>query len=147
MDIKHRTKQLLAAVAVAGAVTAGTAGMAFAADTGSGVATDPSAQAHPGLRRHARLALGTVVADTIGIERSELRDALRSGQSIAEVAQAHGVDPQAVVDAVLQAINARVDQAVANGRIDADRGATIKAKAAEKVPTFVNRHFGQGANA
>jgi hypothetical protein len=147
MDLKHRTKQLVAAVALAGAVTAGTAGMAFAADAGSTPAKDPSAQSHPGLRLRARAALGTVVANTIGIPRSELRDALKGGQTIAQVAQDHGVDPQAVVDAALKAVDGRVDQAVTNGKISSDRGATIKAKAAEKAPNLLNRQFGQGANA
>lgn len=143
MDLKHRTKQFVAAVALAGAVTAGTAGVAFAADGGTGTATDAQTQLqHP--RRAAR-ALGTVVANTIGIERSALRDGLRNGQSIAEIAQANGVDPQVVIDAALAAINGRVDQAVANGRITAERGDSIKAKAAERAPTFVNRHFGANA--
>jgi hypothetical protein len=142
MDIKHRTKQLVATVALAGAVTAGTAGMAFAADGDSGQAKEPSAQtAHPRLR--ARHAIGGVVASTIGIERADLRAALKSGQSVAEIAQAHNVEPQAVVDAVVSAVNQRVDEAVANGRITAERGDTIKGKVAERANTLVNRHFGQ----
>ena len=142
MDIKHRTKQLVATVALAGAVTAGTAGVAFAADGTSGQAKDPSAQAaHPRLR--ARLALGDLVAKTIGIERADLRAALKSGQSVAEIAQAHDVDPQAVVDAVVSAVNQRVDQAVTDGRITAERGDTIKGKVTDRVNTLLNRHFGQ----
>ncbi|HEX5587084.1 MAG TPA: hypothetical protein VFZ17_07230 [Acidimicrobiia bacterium] len=142
MDIKHRTKQLVATVALAGAVTAGTAGMAFAADGTSAPAKDPSTQAaHPRLR--ARHALGGLVAKTIGIERADLRAALKSGQSVAEIAQAHNVDPQAVVDAVVSAVNQRVDQAVANGKITAERGDTIKGKVADRANTLVNRHFGQ----
>jgi hypothetical protein len=144
MDIRHRTKQLVATVALAGAVTAGTAGVAVAADGGDGTTTDPSAQGHRHPRRAIR-ALGTVVADTIGIERYELREALRSGQSISEVAQANGVDPQAVVDALLTAINDRVDRRVANGWISEERGAEIKEKAAERVQQLVDRHFGSGA--
>ena len=145
MDIKHRTKQLVATVVLAGAVTAGTAGVAVAADGDSATAADPSAQVrHP--RRLVRAA-GAVVANAVGIERAELRDALKSGQSIAEVAQANGVDPQVVLDAVLDAVNDRVDRAVTNGRISEERGATIKAEAAERVPNLLDRHFGQGANA
>jgi len=144
MDMKHRTKQLIATVALAGAVTAGTAGVAFAADGSSGAATNPSGQVrHP---RAAR-ALGGVVADTIGISRADLRTALKSGQTIRQVATDHGVDPQKVVDAALAAVNTRVDQAVANGRISADRGATIKAKAAERAPQLLDHVFGQKAAA
>src|SRR5690606_31442681 len=39
-----------------------------------------------------------VVAAIIGVEVDDLRTALREGQSIADVAEANGVDPDAVVD-------------------------------------------------
>jgi len=145
MDIKHRTKQLVATVALAGAVTAGTAGMAFAADGDSAPAKDPTAQAaHPRLR--ARLALGDLVAKTIGIERADLRSELKSGKTVTEVAQAHDVDPQAVVDAVVSAVNQRVDEAVASGKITAERGDTIKGKVTDRVNTLMNRQFTQQAS-
>ena len=88
-----------------------------------------------------------VVADTIGISRADLRDALKSGQTIRQVATDHGVDPQAVVDAALAALNGRVDEAVANGRISAERGDTIKGKAAERAPQLLDHVFGQHAGA
>ena len=40
-------------------------------------------------------------ATAIGITEDELRTALQSGQSLAEIAQAHGVTPQAVIDALV----------------------------------------------
>jgi hypothetical protein len=59
---------------------------------------------HPGLRHrarcHARRLLhraGGIVAETIGIDRKELRQELRSGKTIAEIATGHGVDPQSVL--------------------------------------------------
>ena len=54
MDSK--IKKLVATVALAGAVTVGTAGVAVAAEAGSG-STEPAAQTgkrHPGLRREVR---------------------------------------------------------------------------------------------
>jgi hypothetical protein len=80
-------------------------------------------------------------AETIGIEVATLRDALRDGQSIAEVAQASGVDPQAVIDALVAAGNAAIDEAVANGRIDEERAAELRAGLAEHAELFVNRTF------
>lgn len=41
------------------------------------------------------------VAEAIGVTPEELRTALQSGQSIAQVAQAHGVDPQKAIDALV----------------------------------------------
>src|SRR5262245_11107550 len=141
MDIKHRTKQLVATVALAGAVTAGTAGVAFAADSTSTSAKDPSEQRdrHPVLR--ARPALSGYVANQIGITRAELRDGLKSGQSIADIATAHDVDVQTLVNAIVEKVDQRVDQAVQNGRISAERGETIKSKVPDRVNTLVNRHF------
>jgi uncharacterized protein (DUF433 family) len=46
----------------------------------------------------------TVAAETIGITRGELLQALREGQSLEEIAEAHGVDPQDVREAQNEAI-------------------------------------------
>jgi hypothetical protein len=46
----------------------------------------------------------TVAAETIGITRDELLQALREGQSLKEIAEAHGVDPQDVREAQNEAI-------------------------------------------
>lgn len=52
-----------------------------------------------------------VAARTIGVSTADLAAALRAGRSIAQVAQAHGVRPAAVVDVV---VNAALAQAQAN---------------------------------
>jgi hypothetical protein len=141
MDIKHRTKQLVAGVALAGAVTAGTAGVAVAAE-GDGSGSAPAAAEHHPRRAIRRIA--HVVRDALGVEHGALREALESGQSIAEYATSLGQDPQVVVDALLDAVSTRVDRAVANGRITAERGEEITANAPARVDTLMNRHFGQG---
>ena len=66
-------------------------------------------------------------------------EALRDGQSIADVAQANGVDPRAVVDALVDAGNAALDEAVANGRIDEERAAELRAEPPRARPDFVDR--------
>jgi hypothetical protein len=50
--------------------------------------------------RARRAAAVATAADTIGVSVEDLRAALREGQSVAEVAEANGVEPQAVVDAL-----------------------------------------------
>lgn len=85
-------------------------------------------------------------SETIGIDAKELVEQLRAGKSVAEVATEHGVDPQAVVDAIVAKVNAWVDEAVAAGKLDAEKAAQIKEKAPEKVAKMVNAHRepGQG---
>ena len=143
MDSK--IKKLVATVALAGAVTVGTAGVAAAAE-GGGTSTDPSAQTgkgHPGLRRAVRHRAITIVTDTLGVSREDLRTALKGGQSISEYATSLTQDPQAVTDALVNAANAKLDQLVADGKIKQDRADTIKGKVPARVDTFMNRHFGQ----
>ena len=82
------------------------------------------------------------VADTIGIEEDALRDALQDGQTIAEVAAANGVEPQAVIDALVAETTERFDQLVADGRLDQAEADERIAEATEKITTFVNEGFG-----
>jgi len=145
-------KKLVATVALAGAVTVGTAGAAFAADgsgSGSG-ATDPSAQTgkgHPALRRAVRRGAVKVITDTLGVSRQDLRAALKGGQTISQYATSLGKDPQALKDALVKAADTKLDQLVADGKLQQDRADTIKGKVPARVDTLLNRQFGQHAPA
>jgi hypothetical protein len=148
MDSKLR--KLVATVALAGAVTVGTAGVAAAADNGGTSSTDPSAQTakgHPGLRRLVRRAGAKVVADTLGVTRQDLRTALKGGQTISEYATSLGKDPKTVSDALVTAANSKLDQLVAAGKLQQDRADTIKGKLPARVDKVMNHHFGQQAPA
>ena len=59
-----------------------------------------------------------IAGQTIGVDEDAFWEALESGQTVAEIAQANGVDPQAVVDAVIAAETAVIDQELAVGYID-----------------------------
>jgi hypothetical protein len=80
----------------------------------------------------------STAAATIGIEVQELVDAVRAGQTIADVATANGVAPQSVIDALLAEINTRIDQAAADGKIPAERAQQMKERALERTTRFVN---------
>ena len=57
----------------------------------------------------------SAVAGVIGIPEADLVAALESGQSLADVAGAHNVDPQTVIDALVAAARSKLDAAVAAG--------------------------------
>jgi hypothetical protein len=80
-----------------------------------------------------------VSAKTIGITPETLVNALRSGQSIAQVTQAHGVDVQAVVNALVQAADARVGQAVGDHTLTGAQGAKIEAALPAAFTKVVDR--------
>jgi hypothetical protein len=79
-----------------------------------------------------------VAADKIGVQPRDLIDARRNGQSIADVANEHQVDPRDVVNAIVDAANQRIDQAVASGRLPQDKANDLKAKVPELADKFVN---------
>lgn len=85
-------------------------------------------------------------AQTIGIEVQELKDGLKSGKTVAEVASENGSSGDAVIAALVSKANAAIDQAVADGKLDASKAEEAKAKAAERITKFVNeggpRHQG-----
>jgi hypothetical protein len=146
MDSK--IKKLVAGVALAGALTVGTAGVAFAAD-GPGTAPDPSAQTgrHPGLRMKVRKAVVKVVTETLGVSRQDLRTALQGGQTLAQYTTSLGKDPQTVVDALTNAATAKLDQLVADGTITQARADTVKGNLPGRIDKLMNRQFGERASA
>jgi hypothetical protein len=88
--------------------------------------TTDDAEGHPGRpfgeHRGERLA---VAAEALGISEEDLLAALQDGQSIAQVAEAEGVDVQAVVDALVTEATARL--------------AEIEAALPERMTELVNR--------
>jgi hypothetical protein len=104
---------------------------------------DYRADHHP--VRAARKDSIAVAAATIGVDPKDLVTARRAGQSIADVAAAHNVGEQTVIDAVVTDLSQKIDQAVTNGTIKAERAAAIKARLPEKVKQLVEATGGHQA--
>jgi uncharacterized protein (DUF433 family) len=143
-------------VLIATATTAavlGTAGISIAGATSddgtstkpadaAATATRPGAGANREARRaHRRHRVGQaleVAAATIGIERADLVKALREGKTIAKVATAHNVDPQAVVDALVHSAEEKLDAAVTAGKLSSERATEIESHLEDRVTRLVN---------
>ncbi|MEO8694960.1 MAG: hypothetical protein ABI658_15645 [Acidimicrobiales bacterium] len=80
----------------------------------------------------------SVAATTIGVTADELRTALQSGQSIADVATAKGVAPQAVIDAMVAAMNQRLAESVTAGKLTQAKADELAATAATRIADVVN---------
>jgi hypothetical protein len=140
-------KKMVASVAVAGALAAGTVGLAssaYAADDAGGGKPAATAANHPRLRRVVLHRAAKITADTLQVSRADLRTALKSGQSVNEYIGTLGQDPAAVKDALVNAADGALDKAVANGRIDQARADEIKGKVPARVDKLMDHHFGQG---
>lgn len=93
---------------------------------------------------HGHANLG-VAASTIGISVDELRSALQSGQSIADVATAHGVSPQTVIDALVADAKSHLADEVASGRITQAQADQIGADLEQRITDFVNHAGAPGS--
>jgi hypothetical protein len=89
----------------------------------------------PGFSHGAEAA---AVAKAIGISETDLREQLRSGKTIAEVAKAKGVDVSKVIDALVADATTRIDQAVTDKHITAERAASIKQGLKDRITRLVN---------
>jgi hypothetical protein len=131
-------KKILATVVTA--VVIGGAGVAVASAASPATSSSTTAK-KSGPRAVAGLKLRKLAFDaaatTIGISPADLLQAMKGNHSIADVAQAHGVAEQKVVDATISAVDAKVQAAVSSGAITSDQAATIEKVAAKRVPKVI----------
>lgn len=98
-----------------------------------------------GFKAHFGGPLLSVAAEALGIDVGELKQALRSGDSLEEVASAQGVDYDTVTEAIHDAVKTRLDAAVAEG-LDQARADEILSKLDEALASgdFPAFHPGRG---
>ncbi len=138
--MQHSWKQSIGVLTVACGLVVGTAGVAMAEagnPSGSGDAASATGQGRHVRRGAIKAAFDAAVA-TIGIEPQALKDAVKGGQTVGQVADANGSSAQAVVDAVVAALEGKVDAAVAAGTIDSARAAKVKERIPAAADRFVN---------
>jgi hypothetical protein len=83
------------------------------------------------------------IAAAIGIEEDALRAELDNGQSIADVAEANGVDPSVIVDLLVDQAEERIATKVEDGRITEEEAAEKLADVEERAEDRVERVRGE----
>jgi hypothetical protein len=128
-------KRLLAAAATTAILATGgvaVAGAAQNSSSNSGDTTSTTAAAGP-----HRAARAGVVAQLIGIAPAELRKEVKAGKTIAQVAEAHHVDPKTLESELVSKIDSAIDAAASNGKITSDRAGELKGKVPDRVTKLV----------
>ncbi len=87
------------------------------------------------------------VAKQLGMTPQDLLTELRSGKSLADVAKAKGLDEQKVIDSLVSAADARIDQAVKDGKLAQDKADTMKAKLPDRIKALVEHQGFKGGHA
>ena len=117
-----------------------------AATTASG--SDPSASPSPG--PHSRGGFGgpgaffgvNLVQDAataIGVSEQTLQGDLQSGQTVAQVATAHGKTAQDVITALVGDETTAIDSLVSSGKLTSSQASQIKANLTQMVTDFVDQ--------
>ena len=86
-----------------------------------------------------RGSLLRAAAQYVGVTPRELVRELRSGRSLAQVAQAHGKTREGLKAALLQTVRARLDRALAAGRITTAQHAQRLARAERLLDRLIDR--------
>ena len=97
--------------------------------------------AHGPATRFAKLE---AAASYLGVDRAELRQALRSGKSLADVARQNGKSVDGLVAALTKEATERLDAAVAAGRLTDAQRDELSSRLEERIRSFVNRTFERG---
>lgn len=89
-------------------------------------------------RDERRQAMESTAATALGMSVADLQAQLQSGKTLAQIAQAKGVEVQKVIDALVAEANTRIDQAASAGKLDASKVPTLKQEAAQRITSMVN---------
>jgi transposase-like protein len=143
-------KRIVTPIAIGGVLLIGatSAGFASSAYASTPAATSPVQSANHGVgawvrshRRQIAHAVVTISAKTIGVSDQSLVSDLRSGKSIAEVANDHGVSTQTVVNALVTAADAAVGKAVTDHKLTSAQATKIEAVLPGRATKVVKRVF------
>jgi hypothetical protein len=96
-------------------------------------------------RLQLRSAVLSISAKAIGLSRQDLATDLRSGQSIAAVADAHHVSTRSVVNALVGAADTELSKVSASHKLSSAQVTKIKQKLQTDVVKLVDHRFGQKA--
>jgi len=148
-------KSKIIASSIAGlALLGGTVGFALA-ETSTADAATKTAQAQVtqdaptahGFLRHHRRELRKEALDAtakiLNMTPTQLRTDLKSGESVAQVAQAQGVPTTTVIGDLVKDVDARINTLVTNDVITKDFATKVEAKVPAVVTKAVNHQFGK----
>ena len=86
--------------------------------------------------------IGKVLLE-VGLDPASVREGFANGQTLGDTAEANGISPETIVDAIVDAMTERLNQAIADGKLTpeeaAEKAAGIPERATEIVDTIPER--------
>ncbi len=79
-----------------------------------------------------------LVGDLLDMEEDAVWEALESGQTVAQLAEERGADPQTIIDAIVADARAEIDSELAGGTVTAEEAASLLAEVELETTALVN---------
>ncbi len=137
-DAGERVGEVLAPLIADGTLTQSQADAVTDAFVTAGEQRQAERQERQGERQDNREEQQAALAAELGISVDDLTEALQSGQTLAEVAEANGSSAEAVIAFMEGELADHLAESVANGDIDQERADEIAANASERIAERVN---------
>jgi ribosomal protein S20 len=142
VEVMNAKTKVWVSVGLASAMLAA-AGSAFAASTDSSANQQQQAQqqnVHHGQKGwQGGFAKNQQLLSLLKTDSQTLINELKAGKSLADVASAHGVSEQQVIDLLTSQESQEIDQAVQAGKITSDKASKMKAKLSDRIKQMVER--------
>jgi sugar-specific transcriptional regulator TrmB len=90
----------------------------------------------------AAMGVFAAAAEALDMTKEELRTELKSGKSLADIATARGVSVETLKKDITTAVDAKLDEAVANDKLTQERADKIAAGLAERLDKIVQHKGG-----
>lgn len=124
-----RNIKIVAALALAISLSAGTANVHAAVQAGNPAASSSTKVEHKmkGNRKCGTRPIYTVLENKLGYTEAQIEDAAKSGKTAFELAKQKGISEDQLRSMIVDAQSQKIDQMVSKGRITKDKAATMKA--------------------
>jgi len=84
------------------------------------------------------------VMESLGLERTDLRDGIKAGQTFGEIAEANGISSETVVQTIVDVLTEKLNEAVSEGKITGDEALEKASHIRERAEETVNNPIGDG---
>ena len=84
------------------------------------------------------------VMESLGLDKTDLRDGIKAGQTFGEIAEANGISSETVVQTIVDVLTDKLNEAVSEGKITGDEALEKASHIQERAEETVNNPIGDG---
>ena len=84
------------------------------------------------------------VMESLGLERTDLRDGIKAGQTFGEIAEANGISSATVVQTIVDVLTEKLNEAVSEGKITGDEALEKASHIRERAEEAISNRIGDG---